>query len=95
MLSEYTSKNLDRIEQASRQSKKVQGLFRLMTNSPELWREAYAKIYANQGVITQGIDSNTLDGMSEDRVRNLITLLKEDRYFPAPARRIYIPKPVL
>ena len=92
MLSDYTSRNLDRIEQVSRQGKKVQGLFRLMTNSSDLWLEAYAKIYANKGAITKGIDNNTLDGMSEDRITNLINLLKENRYLPAPARRTHIPK---
>jgi len=76
----------------SRQNKKVEGLFRLMTNSPDLWWEAYAKIYANEGALTKGIDNNTLDGMSEERVANLIQLLKEDRYFPAPVRRTHIPK---
>lgn len=92
MLPDYTSRNLDRIRIVSQQGKKVQGLFRLMTHSPDLWLEAYAKIYANKGAVTKGIDDNTLDGMSEDRINNLITLLKEDRYVPAPARRIHIPK---
>ena len=92
MLSDDTSRNLGRIRQVSQQGKKVQGLFRLMTHSPDLWLEAYAKIYANKGAVTKGIDGNTLDGMSEERVFNLITLLKENRYFPAPVRRTHIPK---
>ena len=92
MLSDDTSRNLNRIRSVSQQGKKVQGLFRLMTHSPDIWLEAYAKIYANKGAITKGIDDNTLDGMSEDRVTNLIMLLKENRYFPAPARRTHIPK---
>ena len=92
MLSEYTSKNLDRMEKVSRSGKKVEGLFRVMVNSPDLWLQAYANIYANKGSVTRGIDTNTLDGMSEDRITHLINMLKENRYFPAPVRRIYIPK---
>jgi RNA-directed DNA polymerase len=54
--------------------------------------EAYANIYANTGATTKGINHNTLDGFTDERITNLVTLLKENRYEPKPVRRIHIPK---
>jgi RNA-directed DNA polymerase len=54
--------------------------------------EAYANIYANKGATTRGVTHNTLDGFSDERVVNLQTLLRENRYRPHPVRRVYIPK---
>jgi RNA-directed DNA polymerase len=79
------------LEDASKKGRKVKDLFRLMGH-PDLWRTAYANIHANKGANTPGISTNTMDGFSEDRVLNLIELLKEDRYQPSPVRRIHIPK---
>jgi RNA-directed DNA polymerase len=69
----------------------VNGLFRLL-ESPVVWREAYANIYANKGATTRGVTPNTLDGFSDERVVHLQTLLREHRYRPHPVRRVYIPK---
>jgi len=64
-----------------------------MTNYPDLWMEAYARIYSNQGAITPGIDKNdTLDGFSEKRVEAIREQLKNGSYFPKPVKRVYIPK---
>ena len=60
--------------------------------SPVVWMEAYANISANKGATTRGVNQNTLDGFTDERVVNLQTLLKENRYRPKPVRRIYIPK---
>jgi hypothetical protein len=60
--------------------------------SPELWLQAYAKVYANTGATTKGVDSVTMDGFSMERVANMMTLLKENRYHFKPVRRAYIPK---
>jgi RNA-directed DNA polymerase len=63
-----------------------------MTNNPALWTAAYAKISANDGATTRGIDSVTQDGFSDERAKNIMALLKEARYTFKPARRTYIPK---
>jgi len=55
--------------------------------SPLLWMEAYANIYANKGATTRGVTPNTLDGFTDARVVNLQTLLKEGRYRPHPVKR--------
>src|SRR5262245_32802155 len=63
-----------------------------MTNSPELWMQAYANIYPNKGALTKGVDEVTVDGFCEDRVINSIKLLKEGRYNFKPSRRVFISK---
>jgi len=63
-----------------------------LMEAPILWHEAYAKIYANEGAITKGIDEVTLDGFSEERVVAIITRLKNGTYRFKPTRRTYIPK---
>jgi hypothetical protein len=80
MLSDRLSKKLEGIKKASKQGAKVRRLFNIMTNNPELWDQAFAKIYANDGASTKGIDNTTQDGYSDERARNIISLLKEVRY---------------
>ena len=85
------NKQLDRLEQVSRKGLVVKNLFRVMC-IPEIWKLAYANIYSNKGAMTQGIDDNTLDGMSVERMEKIITSLRERTYKPKPVRRVYIPK---
>ena len=92
MLSARLSKKLEGIEKAAKQGARVRRLLNIMTNNLELWDQAYAKIYANNGALTRGIDNVTQDGYSDERAKNILTLLKEDRYSFKPARRVYIPK---
>ena len=93
MLSERTSNALAGVSKATlKKEVRVKHLFRIMTHCPDLWMEAYAKVYANQGAMTQGVNENTLDGMCRDRIDNLIALLKDGRYKPSPVKRVYIPK---
>jgi len=72
--------------------RRVNGLFRLATNPEVLWKQAYANIYSNKGAITKGVNNNTLDGFSEERVNHLIGLLARREYCPKPVRRTYITK---
>ena len=85
-------KKLEGISDASEKGKKVEDLFKTMTNGKELWFEAYANIYSNQGAITKGVNENTLDGLSLQRVEKIIDQLKRKKYKFTPVRRIYIPK---
>lgn len=66
-------------------------LYRNLYNT-EFYLEAYAKLYPNKGSNTKGINNDTIDGMSLDRIERLIEKLKEQTYQPNPARRTYIPK---
>ncbi len=92
MLSARLIKKLEGIEKCSKNGHKVRNLFQIMTNNPELWMQAYVNIYPNKGAMTTGTDGTTLDGFCEDRVTNIIKLLKEGRYQPQPSRRVYIRK---
>ena len=91
MLPATVIRRLEALTTISKQGKRINGLFRLM-EAPILWHEAYAKIYANEGAITQGIDEVTLDGFSQERVVAIITRLKNGTYRFKPTRRTYIPK---
>jgi RNA-directed DNA polymerase len=63
-----------------------------MTNPEILWKQAYANIYSNKGATTKGVNNNTLDGFSEERVNHFIGMLVKSKYCPKPVRRTYIPK---
>ena len=91
MLPATVSRRLEALTTISKQGKRLNGLFRLM-EAPILWHEAYANIYANEGAITEGTDTVTLDGFSQERVEAIITRLKSGTYRFKPVRRTYIPK---
>ena len=57
-----------------------------------LYLRAYAKLYANDGAMTQGTTAETVDGMSMQRIDDIIEKLKNERYRWTPVRRTYIPK---
>jgi group II intron reverse transcriptase/maturase len=92
MLDAKLSRRLEAIAKVSQDGKKVQDLFKIMRSHESLWLQAYANIYANQGAVTPGVNQNTLDGFSDERVTNIIQLLEEDRYHFQPSQRVYIPK---
>lgn len=66
-------------------------LYRNLYNE-EFFLNAYSKIYANAGNMTEGTDGETIDGMSLERIQKLIHSLKDESYQPKPVRRVYIPK---
>ncbi|MBU1746243.1 MAG: reverse transcriptase/maturase family protein [Chloroflexi bacterium] len=59
----------------------------------ELFLRAYAKLYANEGALTPGVDPrDTADGMSLERIDRIIEALRAGTYRWRPVRRAYIPK---
>lgn len=88
---EKLNRKLEGLEKAVKNGKKVRNLHEIM-RCPELWQLAYANIYSNKGATTKGIDEDTLDGMSFERISELIDTLKSGEYHPKPVRRTYIPK---
>ena len=66
-------------------------LYRQMFNR-ELYFLAYGKICSNQGAMTPGASEETADGMSEEKIEQIIGLIRQEKYRFAPARRVYIPK---
>ena len=53
---------------------------------------AYGNIYSNQGAMTRGASEETADGMSEEKIEQIIGAMRRERYRFSPARRTYIPK---
>ena len=57
-----------------------------------LYLTAYGKIYRNAGSTTKGVNDDTADGMSLEKIDTIIEALRNERYQWKPAKRVYIPK---
>ena len=66
-------------------------LYRQMFNR-DLYLLAYGNIYSNQGAMTPGVSEETADGMSEEKIEQIIGLMRQEKCRFSPARRVYIPK---
>ena len=66
-------------------------LYRNLFNQ-DFFMEAYRKMYAKPGNMTKGTDGQTIDGFKKSKVDKLISMLRNEQYYPAPVRRTYIPK---
>ena len=66
-------------------------VYRNMFN-PDFFMEAYRKMYANPGNMTEGTDGQTIDGFKKSKIDGLIEKLRKEQYHPTPVRRVYIPK---
>jgi retron-type reverse transcriptase len=58
----------------------------------DLYLRAYGKLYRNQGAMTPGSTSETVDGMSLEKIDAIIDALRHERYRWTPVRRTYVPK---
>jgi len=79
------------LSERGRAGKPLERVYRLLYN-PNLYLEAYNKIYRNKGAMTPGVTTETPDGMSLEKVKTIIEALKTGKFRWKPARRIYIPK---
>jgi retron-type reverse transcriptase len=66
-------------------------LYRQLFNQ-ELYLLAYGRLYSNNGAMTPGVDGETVDGMSLDKIGSIMDALRHERYRFQPVRRTYIPK---
>ena len=78
-------------EKSHDKSYRFQRLYRNLYN-PEFYYLAYNNICTGQGNMTEGVDGQTIDGMSAERIDKLIASLRDHSYQPHPAKRVYIPK---
>ena len=58
----------------------------------DLILRAYLKLAPNEGNMSRGSDGSTIDGFGTKDIRSIIDDLKNERFYPKPARREYIPK---
>lgn len=69
----------------------LEQVYRQLYN-PDLYLQAYAKIYANAGAMTPGTTKETVDAMTLAKIESIIEDLRFERYRWKPVRRTYVPK---
>ena len=69
----------------------LEDVYRMLYN-PELYLRAYARLYKNNGAMTQGATAETVDAMSLAKIEQLINDIRHERHRWTPVRRVYIPK---
>src|SRR2546427_8843188 len=79
------------LRERGRQGLQCEQLYRQMFNK-DLYLLAYGNIYPNPGAMTPGASEKTADGMSEEKIKQIVEAMRCERYRFAPARRTYIPK---
>lgn len=58
----------------------------------DIYAAAYQNLYANDGALTKGINDDTADEFSIQKVRTIIASLRDGTYKASPVRRVYIKK---
>ncbi len=84
---------LDRLSKNSRNNKEeiFTRLYRYMLRK-DIYYIAYQNLYANKGAATKGVNDDTADGFSEEKITKIIESLAKESYTPKPVRREYIQK---
>ena len=82
---------LDVLRERGRRGLPCDELYRQLFN-PQFYLLAYGRLYSNKGAMTPGVDAETADGMSLDKIGRIIDALRHERYRFKPVKRIYIPK---
>jgi group II intron reverse transcriptase/maturase len=78
-------------KERGKEGKCLEGIYRQLFN-PELYLRAYGRLYSNAGAMTRGATQETVDGMSTEKIKGIIGLLRNERYDWTPSRRVLIPK---
>ena len=79
------------IRERGRRGLPLEDIYRQLFN-PDLYVIAYARLYSNSGATTPGITGETVDGMSLEKIHNIIDDLRTERFKWTPVKRTYIPK---
>ena len=82
---------LNVLRERGRKGLPCEQLYRQLFNK-DLYYLAYGNIYSNKGSMTPGASEETADGMSEEKIEQIIGLMRREKYRFSPARRVYIPK---
>jgi group II intron reverse transcriptase/maturase len=91
MQADSIQRRIEQLPALSRAGKRINGLHRLM-RSPFLFQRAYDRVSRNKGALTPGVDGQTFDGMSLEKLARLADRIAEGTYRPRPVRRVHIPK---
>lgn len=79
------------IRERGKQGLPLEDVYRQLYN-PTLYLLAYGRLYANDGAMSPGVTSETVDGMSLAKIETIIAQLRTERFRWTPVRRVYIPK---
>ena len=82
---------LNVLRERGRKGLPCEQLYRQLFNK-DVYYLAYGNIYSNKGSMTPGASEETADGMSEEKIKQIIGLMRQEKYRFSPARRVYIPK---
>lgn len=74
-----------------RRSLKLERVYRELYD-PERFLKAYAKLYPNDGAMTPGVTTETVDGMSVDKIKAIIQSIRDGTFTWTPTKRVYLPK---
>jgi group II intron reverse transcriptase/maturase len=80
------------IAERGKDRKPLNRIFSNMLKRPDFFYNAYGKLYANKGAMTEGADGRTVDGTSKEMLDNLISEIREGTFKWTPVVRVYIPK---
>ncbi len=79
------------VQERGRRRMPLEDVYRQLFN-PGLYLKAYSRIYHNDGMMTEGANHETVDGMSMQKIEQLIENIRYERHRWMPVRRTYIPK---
>ena len=71
------------LRERGRQGLPCEQLYRQMFNK-DLYLLAYGNIYSNSGAMTPGASEETADGMSEEKIEQIVEAMRCERYRFAP-----------
>lgn len=79
------------IRKRGEQGLPLNNLYRQLYN-PQLYWQAYARLYSNDGAMTPDTTGETVDGMSRRKIDTMIDRIRQERWRWTPVKRVYIPK---
>jgi len=79
------------IEDRGKRGLPLEDVYRQLFN-PDLYLRAYGRLYRNDGAMTEGTTTETVDGMSQQKIGEIIGRLRLERFRWTPVRRVQIPK---
>lgn len=84
-------KRLESLPSLSKAGKRVNGLARLLATRT-LMDSSVNRTRSNRGSATPGVDGETLDGLSIERINGWVRSMVEGSYRAKPVKRVFIPK---
>jgi len=91
MQAHTVQKRLESLPSLSRAGKRVNGLARLLA-SRTLMDASVNQTRSNLGAATPGVDGETLDGLTIERINGWVRVMSEGSYRAKPVKRVFIPK---